>query len=150
MAKFILAQNKIPKIGTGEAVGSNVHVHSLTDLFVRLFEAALQRRDEDLLWGSEAYYIAEEGEHCWGEVADNIGEVALNKGFLPSTPTGVFLDRKSAFELAGFEATSWGNNMRCRVSRARSILQWQPLGKTLEEELSQVVDGEYSDLKRGA
>ncbi|KAJ5333869.1 nucleoside-diphosphate-sugar epimerase [Penicillium brevicompactum] len=150
MAKFILAQNKIPKIGTGEAIGSNVHVHSVTALFIRLFESALQRRDEELLWGSEAYYLAEEGEHCWGEVADTIAEVALKKGFLQSTPTKVFLDRVSAFKLAGFEATSWGNNMRCRASRARSLLQWQPVGKALEEELSQIVDGEYNDLKRGS
>ncbi|CAG8942431.1 unnamed protein product [Penicillium salamii] len=147
MAKFILSQNRIPKIGNGEAIGSNVHVHSVTALFIQLFDATLERQDKDVLWGSDAYYLAEEGEHCWGEVADTIGKIALEKGYLSSTPTGILLDKDTAFELAGFEATSWGNNMRCRASRARSFLQWQPIGKSLEEELPEIVDTEYNRFK---
>ncbi|CAG7959349.1 unnamed protein product [Penicillium olsonii] len=148
MANFILAQNKIPKIGNGEAIGSNIHVYSLTALFIQLFEAALERQDESL-WGTDAYYLVEQDEHCWGAVADSIGKIAFEKGFLPSTPTGIFLDKAAAFELAGFEATSWGNNMRCRASRARSLLRWQPIGKSLDEELSEIVGVEYYRLKEG-
>lgn len=148
MAKFILKQNKIPVIGRGRAIGSNVHVKSVTSLVLHLFEAALQQRGDGLLWGPEAYYIVEEGEHCWGDVAHSIGRIAAEKGFLMSVPEQVVLKMESAQELAGFEATSWGYNMRCRASRARSLLGWRPRGPSLEDELSEIIATEYQHLQQ--
>lgn len=147
MAKFILNRERVPLIGQGRAIGSNIHVSSLTELFLRLFEEAVGGERGDLPWGAEAYYLVEQGEHCWGETARTIGRLAVNNNFLSSMPEPILIDKKTAYELAGFEATSWGNNMRCRATRARSILNWQPTGSSLDEELPQIVQGEFDALK---
>ncbi|KAJ5779258.1 nucleoside-diphosphate-sugar epimerase, partial [Penicillium paradoxum] len=147
MAEYILGQNRIPVIGRGQAIGSHIHVESLSAVYIQLFELALQGRREGLYWGAEAYYLAEQGEHCWGEVAHSIGQIAVEKGFLPPASKEIVLDKKSAYDLAGFEATSWGHNMRCRATRARSILGWQPAGISLNAELPQIVEEEYQRLK---
>ncbi|KAJ5172071.1 nucleoside-diphosphate-sugar epimerase [Penicillium capsulatum] len=148
MAKFILDQKRTPIIGRGQAIGSNIHVQSLTELFLQLFEEAMTGESDDLLWGAEAYYLVEQGEHCWGDVAHSIGLVAVGKGYLSSVPEPILVDKKTAFELAGFEATSWGSNMRCRATKARSILHWQPGGGSLDEELPGIVDAEFVALKK--
>ena len=44
-----------------------MHVKDLGDLYLRLAEAALQEKDE--LFGNEAYYFAEDGEHIWKDVS---------------------------------------------------------------------------------
>lgn len=147
MTKFILENNLIPTIGKGQAIGSNIHVHSVTSLFMHFFEVALRGEGNGTIWGPEAYYFVEEGEHCWGELAHSIGKIALRKGFLKSEPEQIALDMDSAEELAGFEARSWAYNMRCRASRARSLLDWQPRGPSLEEELSGIVDEEFERLR---
>lgn len=112
-----------------------------------LFDLAIQENPEsnNSIWGSEAYYLVEEGEHCWGDVAHSIGRIAVDKKFLDSEPNPIALEMDSAQELAGFEATSWAYNMRCRASRARS-LGWKPGGPSLEEELPGIVEEEYKRL----
>ncbi|KAJ5403869.1 hypothetical protein N7509_003740 [Penicillium cosmopolitanum] len=146
MSKFILENCQIPIIGKGQAIGSNIHVHSVTYLFMHFFEVALRGEGDGTIWGPEAYYLVEEGEHCWGELAHSIGEIALKRGFLRNQPKQIALEMDSAQELAGFEATSWAYNMRCRASRARSLLGWQPRGPSLEDELPGIVDEEFERL----
>lgn len=146
MAKFVLERRKIPIIGRGRAIGSNIHISSVTSLFSLLFEAALQHRD-DAIWGPEAYYLVEKGEHCWGDVARSIGRIALETELLPSPPDDQVLDYDFALELAGFEATGWGYNMRARASRALLQLDWEPRAPSLEEELPQIVGEEYQRLQ---
>ncbi|KAJ5097382.1 nucleoside-diphosphate-sugar epimerase [Penicillium angulare] len=148
MAKFILKENKIPIVGRGQSIGSNVHVRSVTELNMHLFEAAIQQRDENLLWGSNAYYLVEQGEHCWGDVANSIAQKATEEGLLSAPHERIELDMESAYQLAGFEATSWGYNMRCRASRARSLLGWQPSGPSLDDELLQIIREEYNRLQQ--
>lgn len=152
MSKFILEHGQVPIIGKGRAIGSNIHVHSVTSLFLHLFEAALHGSKDDAnpaIWGSEAYYLVEEGEHCWGDLAYRIGEIALQKGYLNVRPEEIKLEMDTAQELAGFEATSWAYNMRCYARRAREILGWIPGGPSLGHELPSIVDEEYERLKGG-
>ena len=147
MSKFILEHARIPIIGKGQAIGSNIHVQSVTSLFMLLFDLAIQENPEsnNSIWGSEAYYLVEEGEHCWGDVAHSIGRIAIDKKFLDSETKPIALEMDSAQELTGFGATSWAYNMRCRASRARS-LGWKPGGPSLEEELPGIVEEEYKRL----
>lgn len=106
----------------------------------------MQHRD-DAIWGPEAYYLVEKGEHCWGDVARSIGRIALETELLPSPPDDQVLDYDFALELAGFEASRWGYNMRARASRARLQLDWEPRAPSLEEELPQIVGEEYQRLQ---
>ncbi|GKZ33127.1 hypothetical protein AbraIFM66950_002909 [Aspergillus brasiliensis] len=145
LATLTLQSQNVPIIGRGLSIGSNIHIVDLTSLFVILFEKALSKHD-DGLWGSEAYYLSENGEHCWAEVARSIGQICVAEGFIPSTEEVAF-SFEEAQQYAGFEAASWGLNMRCRASRARRLLGWQPSAPSLESELRDIVKGEYRRLQ---
>jgi nucleoside-diphosphate-sugar epimerase len=111
---------------------------------VLLFESAIQQKVR--VWGSKAYYIAENGEHSWAEVAQAIARAAADKGYIaePSTQT---YDPKAAQELAGFDAVSWGLNVRCRGRRAQALLGWKPKASSLEDNLGEIIDDEWYRLQ---
>jgi len=137
--------NVVEIIGRGLSFGTDIHIYDLTNLYVILFERALSKQD-DGLWGPEAYYLCENGEHCWGELARSIGRICVAEGFIPSAEEEAF-GFEEAQKWAGYEAASWGLNSRCRASRARLLLGWQPSAPSLESELRDIVKGEYRRLQ---
>ncbi|GKZ70311.1 hypothetical protein AnigIFM63309_002683 [Aspergillus niger] len=145
LAKLTIQRQKVPIIGRGLSFGTDIHIHDLTNLYVILFERALSKQD-DGLWGPEAYYLCENGEHCWGELARSIGRICVAEGFIPSAEEEAF-GFEEAQKWAGYEAASWGLNSRCRASRARLLLGWQPSAPSLESELRDIVKGEYRRLQ---
>ncbi|GAB1193872.1 hypothetical protein APSETT444_003107 [Aspergillus pseudonomiae] len=144
MAKWTLQRKKAPIIGNGESCGCDIHILDLTSLYELLFDAALSGHGS--LWGGEAYYLAETEEHCWGDLARNIARIAAEKGYIPAAEVES-LDHSTATAWAGFEAASWGLNVRCRAHRARKLLGWAPKQPRLEEELPSIVDGEWRNLQ---
>jgi hypothetical protein len=152
LARIILELGRAPQVGKGLAEWDNVHVHDLSDLFVLLVEAAVENNPElnAKLWGKEGYFLAENGHHVWGEVSKQVGEVAYQKGYIkekgvkPMTPD-------EANKEAGFEALSWGLNSKGYAKRARKYLGWKPKGRSLNDEIPDIVDGEAEvlDLKVG-
>ncbi|KAE8162890.1 nucleoside-diphosphate-sugar epimerase [Aspergillus tamarii] len=144
MAKWTLQRKKAPIIGKGESCGCNIHILDLTSLYELLFDTALSGRDG--LWGGEAYYLAETEEHCWGDLAKSIARIAAEKGYIPA-PESESLDHSTATAWAGFEAASWGLNVRCHAHRARKLLGWTPRQPRLEEELTSIVEGEWRNLQ---
>lgn len=62
----------------------NVNVHDLSDLWVLLVEAAMKSdaQQDKYLWGKEGYFLAEHGHHVWGELSQQVGEVAFEKGYI--------------------------------------------------------------------
>lgn len=145
MSKFTLQLQKIPIIGRGLSIGGNIHIADVTGLFMLLFDRAAHGNKDDKIWGGEAYYLAENGEHCWGDIAKLVGKIAVEEGFIPSAEVQA-LDVESARRLAGFEAVSWGLNMRCRARRAREYLGWEPSAPFLEDEVPGIVKGEWQRL----
>lgn len=107
MSKLILSANYIPIIGEGKARWNNIHVADLSDLYVLLCEAAVAEKIEPGVWGSKGYYLVENGEHLWSDIAKHIGQQAEQMGFIKS-PEAKTLSRDAALEQAGFEAESWG------------------------------------------
>lgn len=145
LVRLTLQRNKVPIIGRGLSIGCSVHIYDLTELFVLMFERALSKKD-DSLWGPEAYYLAEQGEHCWGELARLIGRIAVEERFIPSSKEEAF-DFEDARRWAGFEAASWGLNVRCRASRARQYLDWQTSAPTLESQIRGIIADEHRLLQ---
>ncbi|TPR11773.1 hypothetical protein CAN33_0050390 [Aspergillus niger] len=143
--KTAIISPKVPIIGRGLSFGTDIHIYDLTNLYVILFERALSKQD-DGLWGPEAYYLCENGEHCWGELARSIGRICVAEGFIPSAEEEAF-GFEEAQKWAGYEAASWGLNSRCQASRARLLLGWQPSAPSLESELRDIVKGEYRRLQ---
>lgn len=144
MARTTLMNGKAPYIGLGQSRGCNVHIHDLTDLFLRFFQAALNKTEG--IWGSNAYFLAENGEHCWGDLADSIANIAVKNGYLPRFETER-LSFEDAKAMAAFETASWGLNVRCRAIRARKMLSWEPSSPSLDDELPLIVKAEWESLQ---
>lgn len=147
MSRVTLQLQKAPIIGAGQSYWNNVHVHDLSDLFTLLAEAAIAGKNDDGLWGSKAYYLAENGEHCWGDIARLVAQSAAKQGYIPEAKAKQ-IDIETARKLAGFESFSWGLNSRGRAQRARKLLGWKPYRPSLEEELPGIVQSEWRRLQK--
>ncbi|KAF9894609.1 hypothetical protein FE257_006497 [Aspergillus nanangensis] len=147
MARVTLQLKKGPIIGAGQAIWNNVHVHDLSDVYVLLVEAALQRREQEGLWGGDAYYLTENGEHAWGDLARAMANSAAQSGYIPA-PVAETVDLEEAKKYAGFESVSWGLNSRGRARRARQLLGWKPSRPSLEEEIPVILKAELERLAR--
>ncbi|KAJ5900015.1 hypothetical protein N7495_004759 [Penicillium taxi] len=146
LANVTLRLRKGPIIGAGHSIWNNVHIHDLSDVYALLVDAAIAHRSDQGLWGTKAYYLTENGEHCWGELARSMAEAATNLGYLPEAKAEP-IDIESAKRYAGFESLSWGMNSRGRAVRAREILGWKPWRPSILSELSDIVQSEWQRLK---
>lgn len=99
-------------IGEGKARWNNVHVNDLADLYVLLVEKAVEGDKSEELWGEKGYYLAENGEHVWKELAGVMGRKAEELGFVRGKLEEKSLGKDEAVEVAGFEAVSWGLNSK--------------------------------------
>ncbi|KAL1621156.1 hypothetical protein SLS54_005651 [Diplodia seriata] len=148
LAKITLEQKKGPIIGAGKTYWNNVHVHDLSDLFVLLADAAAaNRKDDKELWGEKGYFLAENGEHIWGELSKQIAAEAVKAGYIPA-PETFSLNKDEAWKLAEFQALSWGLNSRGKARRAKKFLGWSPKAPSLEQELPGIVKSEYEQLQK--
>lgn len=81
-------------------------------------DAAIAGRTVEGLWGAKAHSLTDNGEHCWGELAQSKAEVAAKLGYL-SEAKAEPIDLDSAKKYAGFESLGWGTDeferpgMRC-------------------------------------
>lgn len=141
-----LRLQKGPIIGAGQSIWNNVHVHDLSDVYALLVDAAIAGRTDDGLWGAKAYYLTENGEHCWGELAKSTAEAAAKLGYIPEAKAEP-IDLESAKKYAGFESLSWGMNSRGRSLRAPKLLGWKPYRPGLLDELPEIVESEYQRLQ---
>lgn len=142
-----LRLQKGPIIGAGQSIWNNVHVHDLSDLYALLVDAALAGRVDDGLWGPRAYYLTENGEHCWGELAQSTADAATNLGYLPGAKAEP-IDLESAKRYAGFESLSWGMNSRGQSRRAGELLGWKPSRPSLVDELPEILRSEWQRLQK--
>ncbi|KAJ6006786.1 hypothetical protein N7451_004730 [Penicillium sp. IBT 35674x] len=146
LAKVTLQLQKGPIIGAGQSIWNNVHIHDLSDVYSLLVDAAIAGRTDDGLWGADAYYLTENGEHVWGELAQQTADVATKLGYLPEAKAEP-IDLENAKKYAGFESLSWGLNSRGRARRAREILGWKPSRPSLVAELPAIVQSEWQALQ---
>jgi nucleoside-diphosphate-sugar epimerase len=147
-----LKRGQAPIVGRGLSEWDHVHVNDLADLFILLAEAAV-KNDKSLdsdLWGSDVYYLAEGGNHVWGEVSKWVAEDGFKKGYLKTKEVQA-MEVDDAKEVAGFEAVSWGLNSRGQAKRARKFLGWKPKGRSLKDTIPLMIDAEAEKqgLKKG-
>jgi len=147
LAKIILQRQVVPIVGKGKARWNNVHVHDLSDLFVSLTLAAVAGNVDSELWGAKGYYLAENGEHLWADLAKQMAQIAAEKGYIGKDFETVELSKDEAWEFADFQALSWGLNSRAKAERAKKLLGWKPHSPSLEHEAAQIVDSEKARLE---
>jgi nucleoside-diphosphate-sugar epimerase len=147
LARVTLERGQAPQVGKGLTEWDNVNVHDLSDLFVLLVEAAIVNKPDmdSKLWGREGYFLAENGHHVWGELSKKIGELAYHKGYIKEKGVKP-ISPEEAKEVAGFEALSWGLNSKGFAKRARQYLAWKPKGRSLENEIPYIIDGEAENI----
>jgi nucleoside-diphosphate-sugar epimerase len=146
MTKLILSQQFIPIIGEGQARWNNVHVADLSEVFLLLIDAAVNQRLDEGLWGEKGYYLVENGEHLWSDLAARVGAQAEKLGLAKGLEKRS-LSEEAALEAAGFEAVSWGLNSRGKAQRARKLLGWEPKALSIEDTVPEIVKNESERLK---
>ena len=143
LAKSMLKEKKAFQVGEGLAVWANIHVHDLSDCFLRLVEAAASGGG-NATWDKEGYYFTENGEHAWGQMSKLIAGDANKKTLIPTDEVAtVSAEDAERFRKYGF--LIWGANSRCKAIRARKLLGWSPT-KLIENEISELVDMEARSL----
>jgi nucleoside-diphosphate-sugar epimerase len=142
-----LKKGQAPQLGRGLTEWDNVHVHDLSDLYVLLTEAAVANKPEldSKLWGKDGYFLTENGTHVWGQISKLVGETAFNKGYIKNKEVKA-MEIKEATDFAGFQALSWGVNSKGFGKRARKYLGYSPKGKSLEEEIPDIIESEAKAL----
>ncbi|RAL07268.1 nucleoside-diphosphate-sugar epimerase [Aspergillus homomorphus CBS 101889] len=147
LARVTLQLGKAPIIGAGKSIWNNVHVHDLSDLYVLLVEAAVAGRDDPELWGARAYYLAENGEHAWGELSRAMAKYAAELGLIAQSKAEQ-ISLEDGKKFAGFESLSWGLNSRGRAKRAAKVLDWTPTRPSIEATLPEVLEDEQRRLQQ--
>ena len=134
-------------VNQGLAYWGHVHIQDLSALYLKLVEAAVatdsasKGSSEAQIWGPEAYYFCEGGEHIWGEVSQLVADEGKRSGYFETSDVkSVTAEEaeKRAFHGHGL----WGTNSRGRARRAKSILGWQPVAATLKDEVKATLDFE--------
>jgi hypothetical protein len=149
LAHLILTGQYIPIIGQGKARWNNVHVSDLAQLFVLLTEAAVENNTDAKLWNEQGYYLVENGEHIWADLARLMGKKATELGLVEKKELEEqSLGKDKAIDQAGFEAVSWGFNSRGKAERASKVVGWQPKGPSIEKTVEEILKDEKSRLEK--
>lgn len=143
---MVLSGQYVPIVGQGKARWNNVHVSDLAQLFVLLTEAAIGKNTDSQLWNENGYYLVENGEHLWADLARLMGEKATELGLVKNQLQESSLDKQKAIDQAGFEAVSWGFNSRGKAERAKKVVGWEPKGRSIEDNVEEILKDEKSRL----
>ena len=146
LARSVLGKRKGLQVGAGENLGPNVHIHDLSDCYVKLVEAAVAGGGK-ATWGKEGYYFTENGEHIWGHISKTVAKAAHKKSLIPSDEV-ISISEKEADELTWWGSAIWGANSRYHAIRARKLLEWSPKNgaKELNSDISEVISAEAKSL----
>lgn len=143
-ANSMLKHQKPWVVGKGANVWHQVHVQDLSDLYLRLTDAAVNG-GAPATWNEQGYYFAENGEFVWGDILRAIAKDAHGKGLLPSADN-VSLSGDEVHEYLPYGQHMVGVNSRAISKRAKELLGWSPQRPSLMEEVSGVVDTEARTL----
>ncbi|KAL8792484.1 MAG: hypothetical protein Q9195_004940 [Heterodermia aff. obscurata] len=123
--------------------GASIHVHDLSDCFLKLVEAAASGGG-NATWDEEGYYFTENDEHAWGQMSKLIAEDAHKKALIP-TDEVASVSAEDADRLRPHGFLLWGANSRCKAIRAKRLLGWSPT-HIIKNEVSELVDIEARSL----
>ena len=143
LSKCTLEKKMGVYVGDGNNCATNVHVYDLSNCYLKLVEAAVEGSDRSI-WGKQAYYFTENGEHVWGDISKVVASAAHKQGFIPSEEV-VAISPEQANELTHLGSLLWGANCRCKAIRARKLLGWSPKEQSMEAEIPDII---HSEAKR--
>ncbi|TLD30267.1 Decapping nuclease [Venturia nashicola] len=144
MAKGMMEHKYGFMVGEGQNKWTYIHVHDLSQLYLRLVEEAAQGGGK-ATWGAEGYYFAENGEYVWADMAKKIAAEVHKQGFIDTAEVRSIRIEK-ANEITPNGGPKWGYNSRCRAIRANKLFGWTPKGEPIEELLPSLVKDEAMKL----
>ncbi|KAK3903168.1 hypothetical protein C8A05DRAFT_14855 [Staphylotrichum tortipilum] len=150
LARCTLQRGRGVVVGEGKAAWRHVHVHDLSDLYLKLVEHAAaggeETEGEPAVWGARGgYFFAENGEHVWGKLERLITAEAVAQGHLTAGEPEV-IEPTAATELTPLGQFFWGCNSRVEGRRARQALSWKPHRPPLRDEIRLIVAAEAKKL----
>ncbi|KAK9778098.1 putative NAD(P)-binding domain-containing protein [Seiridium cardinale] len=153
LARSTLVKGHGIQVNNGKAAWGHIYIRDLSNIYLKLVENAANSSKESAtetqvgpaVWGVDGFYFGENGEHVWGEAAQWIATEAMAQGFLQSDVVKS-VSPTEAGELTPRAQFLWGCNSRPRAKRARQLLNWQPEGPPLRQEISGIVTAEAVKL----
>lgn len=146
LAEHTLKRGHGIQVGDGKAGWNYIHIRDLSNIYLRLVEEAV-KGGGSATWGKEAYYIGAPSSErlIWGEVAKQIADYALEKGYIASNEVkSITIDEANAIAFpAGW---LWGLSSNGNPVRARKVLGWEPVEVSFEETIQEAVDVEAEQL----
>jgi len=145
LAKITLEKGQAPILGKGLTEWDHVHVYDLANLLVLLVDAAVASRkgeNKDIdkeIWGENGYFLAENGHHVWGEVSQWVADAAYEQGYIKTTEV-------KPMDISDEQGLTWGLNSKGIAKRAKKFLGWVPTGKSLRDEIPDIVSSEAEIL----
>lgn len=142
MVRSTLLAGFAPIIGKGLTEWDHIHIDDLGELYVKLVDATQDssKNSNPEIFGSHAYFFAENGSHLWADVAKEVAEECHRQGYIaePLTKhvTGKDINKTSTL----------GLNSKGVAARAKKYLDWTPKGKPLKETLAALVTSEATAL----
>ncbi|KAF4951248.1 hypothetical protein FSARC_12975 [Fusarium sarcochroum] len=125
----------------GENIWNAVHVHDLSQLWLKLIEAAAQGGGK-ADWGTDGFYFVENGDFSWKAIAERIVHEAKRQGLLKHEAVDN-LSVEDADKVWEYGSFFWGTNSRSRATRARKVLGWSPQTKDdIFDDIAAVVTAE--------
>ncbi|MCJ1353972.1 MAG: hypothetical protein MMC33_003959 [Icmadophila ericetorum] len=144
LARATLTLKHGVQIGKGEAVWTEVHIWDLSNVYIKLVEAAISGGGK-ATWGTEGYYFTENGFFKWGDAAKWVATAAHKQGFLQQDYVKQ-ISGEEADKLSQQGSVMWGANSRGKAIRARKILGWEPKERSLKDEVDDVVASEAKEM----
>jgi hypothetical protein len=74
-------------LGHGSGVWSRIHIQDLSDIFIRLVNAIVDKRP-DLPTGKQGYFFAEDGSQSWKSISERVAKVGKQAGIFENEDVG--------------------------------------------------------------
>ena len=144
LTRISLERKETIQVGRGEAYVSSIHVSDLSQLYLKLFGAAIAGGGF-ATWNEEGYYFAAAAEDQWGHVSKRIASEGHKQGLFVSDNVAS-ISEQEANQVTKHGAELLGGNSRQRANRARTLLGWEPKDLSLFEGIADLVTIEAKKL----
>ena len=119
----------------------HIHVRDLVNMYLLLLESAIAN-DDKATWNEKGYYLAENGEHRWNDLAIALTEEAHKRGFVRPDSAEVIGVDKYAELMQAMGPAIWNVKSRAKSVRAGKLLGWKAKERGLIDEVPAIVAGE--------
>ncbi|KAJ5710330.1 hypothetical protein N7488_004486 [Penicillium malachiteum] len=143
-AEAVLKRKKGFLVGEGKNIWHYVHIQDLSDLYLRLGDAAAAGGG-DATWNDKGSYLAENGSFVWGDFERAVARSAYDRKLIPS-PEVDALDDAQVTEVHPLGLKYWGANSRGHAYRGKRLLGWSPRQPSLLDHIPQIVETEARPL----